>query len=45
MKFVTTAAGEKLFAVDINSRFEISPGVKDVRKVKDYTTKIGITKT
>jgi phosphoribosylanthranilate isomerase len=45
MKFVTTAAGEKLFAVDINSRFEISPGVKDVKKVKEFATKIGITKT
>jgi phosphoribosylanthranilate isomerase len=28
--------GRKLFAVDINSRFEISPGVKDLEKVKAF---------
>jgi phosphoribosylanthranilate isomerase len=27
---------EYLFAVDINSRFEISPGLKDIDKVKEF---------
>jgi phosphoribosylanthranilate isomerase len=29
-----------LFAVDINSRFEISPGIKDVEKVKKFICEI-----
>lgn len=29
-----------LFAVDINSRFEISPGIKDGKKVKEFIKKI-----
>jgi phosphoribosylanthranilate isomerase len=29
-----------LFAVDINSRFEISPGIKDVEKVKNFINEI-----
>lgn len=29
-----------LFAVDINSRFEISPGIKDVEKVKNFISEI-----
>ncbi len=29
-----------LFAVDINSRFEISPGIKDTKKVKDFINEI-----
>lgn len=43
-EFVKTDAGEKLFAVDINSRFEISPGVKDIKTIKDFGDKIGLTK-
>ena len=31
-------AHKALFAVDINSRFEISPGVKDMEKVKQFLT-------
>ena len=31
---------EKLFAVDINSCFEISPGIKDLKKVKDFINEI-----
>lgn len=31
---------EKFFGVDINSRFEISPGIKDVEKVKNFISKI-----
>lgn len=29
-----------LFAVDINSRFEIRPGIKDIKKVKDFINEI-----
>ncbi len=29
-----------LFAVDINSRFEISPGIKDYKKIKEFIKKI-----
>ena len=28
--------GKKLFSIDINSRFEVSPGVKDMKKVKSF---------
>jgi phosphoribosylanthranilate isomerase len=43
-EFATTAAGEKLFAIDINSRFEVGPGVKDMGRIKLFAEKIGITK-
>lgn len=42
LKFAKTKAGEKLFAVDINSNFEVSPGVKDIKKVGRFTEKMGI---
>lgn len=29
-----------LFAVDVNSCFEITPGIKDISKIKELTTKI-----
>lgn len=29
-------AGAKLFGVDVNSRFEISAGVKDIQKIKEF---------
>lgn len=38
--FSKSSAGEKLFAVDINSRFEINPGVKDMNKIKDFYNKL-----
>lgn len=44
LKFSKTAAGEKLFAIDINSKFEISPGVKDIKKVGKFADKMGIKK-
>ncbi len=35
------AASEKnLFSLDVNSRFELSPGVKDMAKLKDFITSI-----
>jgi phosphoribosylanthranilate isomerase len=32
----TTRAGKQLWAVDLNSQFEISPGNKDVEKIKIF---------
>lgn len=34
--FAGEEAGKKLFAVDINSRFELNPGVKDLEMVKAF---------
>ena len=34
--FIDNDLSKKLFAVDINSRFEISPGVKDMEKVRTF---------
>ena len=42
--FITTAAGEKLFAIDINTKFEISPGVKDVANIKKFAESLGVKK-
>lgn len=28
--------GDKLFAVDVNSKFELAPGVKDIEKIKTF---------
>jgi phosphoribosylanthranilate isomerase len=30
----------QLFAVDVNSRFETGPGVKDLKKVEDFISQI-----
>ena len=38
--FAKEDAGSKLFAVDINSRFEIAPGVKDMNKVAAFVNRI-----
>ena len=35
-EFENSAAAKNLFAVDINSRFEIRPGVKDMEKVNRF---------
>jgi phosphoribosylanthranilate isomerase len=35
-EFMQQPVAKDLFAVDINSRFEISPGVKDMSKVRDF---------
>ena len=43
-EFISTPAGEKLFAVDINTKFEIGPGVKDVNSVKKFAENLGIKK-
>ena len=43
-ELITTAAGEKLFAVDINTKFEIGPGVKDVNSIRKFAENLGIKK-
>jgi phosphoribosylanthranilate isomerase len=35
-EFAKEPVAKSLFAIDINSRFEITPGVKDMNKVKDF---------
>jgi phosphoribosylanthranilate isomerase len=34
--FAKEEVADKLFAVDINSKFEISPGVKDLERVRRF---------
>jgi phosphoribosylanthranilate isomerase len=36
MEFMALEAAKKLFAIDINSRFEVTAGVKDIVKVKSF---------
>ena len=43
-EFVTTAAAEKLFAIDINTKFEIGPGVKDLNSIKTFAENLGVKK-
>jgi phosphoribosylanthranilate isomerase len=38
--FAGDPAGKALFAIDINSKFELTPGVKDMDKVKTFIEKI-----
>ena len=35
-EFAKEPVAKALFAIDINSKFEISPGVKDMEKVKGF---------
>lgn len=37
-EFAKDPVAKDLFAVDINSKFEISPGIKDMEKVKKFVT-------
>lgn len=39
-EFMGTAAGKNLFAVDINSKFEKHPGVKDMELVKPFVAAV-----
>jgi phosphoribosylanthranilate isomerase len=39
-EFTNEAIAKKLFAIDINSKFEISPGVKDITKVKEFVEQL-----
>ena len=42
--FLETDAGEKLFAIDINTKFEIGPGVKDLNNIRTFAENLGIKK-
>ncbi len=42
--FLETDAGEKLFAIDINTKFEIGPGVKDLNSIKKFAEGLGVKK-
>jgi len=39
--FSQDPVAKALFAIDINSRFEISPGIKDMKKVKQFCSNLG----
>lgn len=39
-EFAALAEGKKLFAVDINSKFELSAGIKNMDKVREFVTKM-----
>jgi len=38
--FAAEPVAKALFAIDINSRFEISPGIKDLKKVKKFCSNL-----
>jgi phosphoribosylanthranilate isomerase len=38
--FAEEAVAKKLFSVDINSKFETSAGVKDLKKIKEFVEKL-----
>jgi phosphoribosylanthranilate isomerase len=39
-EFTELPVGKALFSVDINSKFEISPGIKDMDKVREFVTRL-----
>ena len=39
-RFAGEDVGRKMFAIDLNSRFEVSPGVKDMTKLKQFVENI-----
>jgi phosphoribosylanthranilate isomerase len=43
-ELITSPAGEKLFAIDINTKFEVGPGVKDINGIKRFAENLGIKK-
>jgi phosphoribosylanthranilate isomerase len=42
--FMKEPVAQKLFSIDINSKFEIAPGVKDMKKVKELVEKLKTSK-
>lgn len=40
MEFYADDCGKKLFAVDVNSRFEISAGVKDMNRIRSFVNNV-----
>ncbi|MFT3827324.1 MAG: phosphoribosylanthranilate isomerase [Chitinophagaceae bacterium] len=41
-EFMQDPVARALFAVDINSRFEVTPGIKDMNKIKEFVTNLGV---
>lgn len=41
-KFSNEESAKKLFAVDINSKFEVTSGIKDIEKVRSFVEKIKV---
>lgn len=41
-EFCSEPVAKALFAIDINSKFELSPGVKDMEKVKSFVEQVKI---
>jgi len=39
-KFLQSTAAQNCFAIDINSRFEDEPGIKNKEKIKEFIEKI-----
>jgi phosphoribosylanthranilate isomerase len=43
--FMKEPVAQKLFSIDINSKFEIAPGVKDMKKVKEFVEKLKVSRS
>jgi phosphoribosylanthranilate isomerase len=43
--FMDEPVAQKLFSIDINSKFEIAPGVKDVKKVKQFVEQLKVQRS
>ena len=39
-EFAKDPVAKDLFSIDVNSKFEVAPGVKDMHKLKDFVTSI-----
>ncbi len=44
IKALEALKGMNIYAIDVNSRFEIAPGLKDIEKVKELTSSLRETK-
>lgn len=43
LEFAKQPVGKKLFSIDINSRFEVNPGVKNMERVEKFVRKLKAT--
>ena len=43
--FTQEPVAEKLFSIDINSKFEVGAGVKDMKKIKAFVNKLKVSKS
>jgi phosphoribosylanthranilate isomerase len=39
-EFAREEIAKRIFGIDINSKFEVSPGVKDINKVREFVEKL-----